>query len=202
MLIRCCFVIIVMVDTLYFASSQNPLNFSPAFGIVHHVLLQHLDFYSNHAIIFPAQIVGGDTWQFHLSLIFCILYIYVCVCMCVCVFAFFFLLISFYLWLVLVFLFSRVYYGFTPLRLRISQHYMSWQLSCPYAWRHIWQPVTGMSIMPLGLMYIFKLLYVIRCFKVMACLGFQLYWYLYKRPCFSLLLLVFLKFLYQGEFLP
>jgi hypothetical protein len=26
----------------------------------------------------------------------------------------------------------------------------------------------------LGLMYILKLLYVIRCFKVMACLGFQL----------------------------
>jgi len=26
----------------------------------------------------------------------------------------------------------------------------------------------------LGLMYVFKLLYAIRCFRVMACLGFQL----------------------------
>jgi hypothetical protein len=37
-----------------------------------------------------------------------------------------FWLISFYLWLVLVFLFSRVYYGFTPLRHHTSRHYTSW----------------------------------------------------------------------------
>jgi hypothetical protein len=42
---------------------------------------------------------------------------------CMCVHSFW--LISFYLWLVLVFLFSRVYYGFTPLRHRTSRHYTS-----------------------------------------------------------------------------
>jgi hypothetical protein len=55
------------------------------------------------------------TWKFHLSLL-CALYIYV--------HAYFFLLINFYLSLVLVFLF-RVYYGFTPLQHRTSQHYTS-----------------------------------------------------------------------------
>jgi hypothetical protein len=34
--------------------------------------------------------------------------------------------------------------------------------------------VNHVLIMPLGLMYVFKLLYISRCFKVMACLGFQL----------------------------
>ncbi len=57
---------------------------------------------------------GGDTWEFHLNLLLCI--IYTCI---------FFWLISFYLWLVLVFLFSRVYYGFTHLRHRTSWNYMS-----------------------------------------------------------------------------
>jgi hypothetical protein len=45
-----------MVDTISSASSQSSLKFPLAFGIVHHVFLQHLDFYSNHATIFPAQV--------------------------------------------------------------------------------------------------------------------------------------------------
>jgi len=65
---------------------------------------------------FPNSNLGGDTWNFHLSLLLCIVYI------CACIY---FWLISLYLWLVLVFLFNRVYYGFTPLRHRTSQHYMS-----------------------------------------------------------------------------
>jgi len=48
-LIKCCFAIIVMVDTIYFASRQNSFKFLLAFGIVHHVLLQHLEFYLDHA---------------------------------------------------------------------------------------------------------------------------------------------------------
>jgi hypothetical protein len=48
-----------MVDTIYFVSSQNSLKFLLAFGIIHHVFLQHLDFYSDHAMFFPAQVGGG-----------------------------------------------------------------------------------------------------------------------------------------------
>ncbi len=66
---------------------------------------------------------GGDTWEFHLSLLLCIIY------MCIS-----FWLISFYLWLVLVFLFNRVYYGFTPLRHYTSRHYMSQQLFYNKLW--------------------------------------------------------------------
>jgi hypothetical protein len=113
-LIRCCFVIIIMVDTIYFTSSRSSLKYSPTFGTIHYVFLQHLDFYSYHATLFPTQVWGGDTWEFHLSLLLCIIYIYICACI-------FFWLISFYLWLVLVFLFNKVYYGFTPLRHRTSQ---------------------------------------------------------------------------------
>jgi len=80
--------------------------------------------YSNHAMIFPAQVWGG-IHEFHLSLLLCIVYIYICACIS-------FWLISLYLWLVLIFLFSRVYYGFIPLRHCTSRHYTSWQLSCPY----------------------------------------------------------------------
>ncbi len=61
-------------------------------------------FRSCHA--FPSSGLGGDTWEFHLNLLLCIVYICACIS---------FWLISFYFWLVLVFLFSRVYYGFTPL---------------------------------------------------------------------------------------
>ncbi len=68
------------------------------------------------------------TWEFHLSLLLCIM----CVCVCVCIS---FWLINFYLWLVLVFLFSRVSYGFTPLRHCMSRHYTSrhkvmWYFQC------------------------------------------------------------------------
>jgi hypothetical protein len=66
--------------------------------------------------VFIGSSLGGDTWEFHLNLLFCIVYICACIS---------FWLISFYLWLVLVFLFNRVYYGFTPLRHRTSRHYTS-----------------------------------------------------------------------------
>jgi hypothetical protein len=55
-LIECCFAIIEMVDTIYYASSWSSLKFPLAFGIVHHVFLQHLDFYSDHATLFSAQV--------------------------------------------------------------------------------------------------------------------------------------------------
>jgi hypothetical protein len=96
--------------------------------------------------------LGGNTWEFHFSFLLCIVYICVCIS---------FWLISFYLWLVLIFLFNRVYYGLTPLQHWTSRHYMSRQLSCPYAWPHTWRPITGMPIMPLGLMYVLRLLYAI-----------------------------------------
>jgi hypothetical protein len=59
MLIRCCFAIIIMVDTISSASSRSSLKFLPAIGTVHHVLLQHFDSYSDHATFFPAQVWGG-----------------------------------------------------------------------------------------------------------------------------------------------
>jgi hypothetical protein len=76
MLIKCYFVIIVMVDTIYSISSWNSLKFPLAFGTIHHVFLQHLDFYSNHATFFPAQVWGGIHENF-ISAYFCALYIYV-----------------------------------------------------------------------------------------------------------------------------
>jgi len=79
MLIRCCFVTTVMVDTISSASSRSSLKFQSAIGTVHHVLLQHLDSYSDHAMLFPVQVWGGDTWEFHLNLT-CTLYIYMCAC--------------------------------------------------------------------------------------------------------------------------
>ncbi len=39
MLIRCCFAIIIMVDTIYSTSNQSSFKFPLAFGIIHHVLL-------------------------------------------------------------------------------------------------------------------------------------------------------------------
>jgi hypothetical protein len=68
--------------------------------------------------VFPGSGLGGDIWEFNLNLLLCIVYICACIC---------FWLINFYLWLVLVFLFSRIYYGFTPLRHRTSRHYKSQQ---------------------------------------------------------------------------
>jgi hypothetical protein len=76
MLIRCCFAIIVMVDTIYSASSRSSLKFSLAFGTVHHVLVQHLDFYSDHATLFSAQVYGGIHENF-ISASSCASYIYV-----------------------------------------------------------------------------------------------------------------------------
>ncbi len=81
MLIRCCFAIIVMVDTISFASSRSSLKFPLAIGIVHHVLLQHLDSYSDHAMLFSAQVWGGIHENFiSASLVHCI---YMCVCACI-----------------------------------------------------------------------------------------------------------------------
>jgi hypothetical protein len=59
MLIRCCFVTTIMVDTISSASNQSSLKFPLAIGTVHHVLLQHLDSYSDHAMLFLAQVWGG-----------------------------------------------------------------------------------------------------------------------------------------------
>jgi hypothetical protein len=77
MLIRCCFAITVMVDTISSASSWNSLKFPSAIGIVHHVLLQHLDSYSDHAMLFPTQVWGGIHENF-ISASSCALYIYMC----------------------------------------------------------------------------------------------------------------------------
>ncbi len=78
MLIRCCFVTTVMVDTIFSASSRSSLKFPSAIGTVHHVLLQHLDSYSDHAMLFPAQVWGGIHENFiSASLVYCI---YVCAC--------------------------------------------------------------------------------------------------------------------------
>jgi hypothetical protein len=65
-----------MVDTTYSASSQSSLKFSLAFGIVHHFLLQHLDFYSDHATLFSTQVWGGIHENF-ISTSSYALYIYV-----------------------------------------------------------------------------------------------------------------------------
>jgi hypothetical protein len=66
-----------MVDTIDFASSWSSLKFPPTFGTVHHVFLQHLDFYSDHATFFLAQVWGGIHENF-ISASSCALYIYVC----------------------------------------------------------------------------------------------------------------------------
>jgi len=76
-----------------------------------------------HAFLDSSLGGGRGTWEFHINLLLCIVYICACIS---------FWLNNFYLWLVLVFLFNRIYYGFTPLQHRTSWHYMSQQLSCPY----------------------------------------------------------------------
>jgi hypothetical protein len=48
-----------MVDIIYVVSSQNSLKFPSTFGTVHHILLQNLDFYSDHAMFFPTQVWGA-----------------------------------------------------------------------------------------------------------------------------------------------
>jgi hypothetical protein len=76
MLIRCYFVITVMLDTISSYSSRSSLKFLPTFGIIHHVLLQHLDFYSNYATFFSTQVWGGIHENFILTSSYG-LYIYV-----------------------------------------------------------------------------------------------------------------------------
>jgi hypothetical protein len=108
MLIKCCFAIIVMVNTIYYASSWSSLKFSLAFGIIHHVLLQHLDFYSDHATLFLAQVLGGIHENF-ISASSCALYIYIYMCV-------HYFLVDYFLPLTdFNFFFNRIYYGFTPL---------------------------------------------------------------------------------------
>jgi hypothetical protein len=45
-----------MVDTISSASSQSSLKFPLAFGTIHHVLLQHIDFSSDHATLFLVRV--------------------------------------------------------------------------------------------------------------------------------------------------
>jgi hypothetical protein len=59
MLIKCCFAITIMVDTISSASSRSSFKFPPTIGIIHHVLLQHLDSYLDHATLFSVQVWGG-----------------------------------------------------------------------------------------------------------------------------------------------
>jgi hypothetical protein len=77
MLIRCCFAITVMVNIISSTSNRNSLKFPSAVGTIHHDLLQHFDFYSDHATFFPAQGWGGIHENF-ISASSCALYIYVC----------------------------------------------------------------------------------------------------------------------------
>jgi len=76
MLIRCCFTIIIMVDTIYSALNWSSFKFLSAVSTIHHVLLHHLDFYLDHATLFPAQVWEGIYENFILAS-FCALYIYV-----------------------------------------------------------------------------------------------------------------------------
>jgi len=78
MLIRCCFAITVMVDTTSSTLSRSSLKFMLAIGNVHHVLLQHLDSYSDHAVFFLAQVWGGIHENFILASS-CALYICACI---------------------------------------------------------------------------------------------------------------------------
>jgi hypothetical protein len=59
MLIRCCFAIIVMVNTMYSASNRSFFKFLHAFDTIHHVSLHHLDFYSDHGTFSQLKFWGG-----------------------------------------------------------------------------------------------------------------------------------------------
>jgi hypothetical protein len=48
-----------MVGTIFSASSWSSFKFPLTIDTVHHVLLQHLDSYSDHAMLFPAKVWGG-----------------------------------------------------------------------------------------------------------------------------------------------
>jgi hypothetical protein len=90
MLIKRCFVITIMVDTIFSTSSQNSLKFPPAF------------------VLFIRLKSGGAYMKFSSQPPFVHTHTHTHTHI-------YFWLISLYLWLVLVFLFSKVYYGFTPL---------------------------------------------------------------------------------------
>jgi hypothetical protein len=77
MVIKCYFAIIVMVDTISSTSSRSSLKFLSTFGIVHHVLLQHLDFLLKPCHVFPWSGLGGGIHDNFSSASSCALYIYV-----------------------------------------------------------------------------------------------------------------------------
>ncbi len=114
MLIRCSFVIIVMVDTIYSASSRSSLKFLPTFGTIHDVLLQDLNFYLDHATFFPALVSRGYMILSSQPPLVHYIYIYICVCVCVHLFSInqFLLLTSFSLFVQLSLLWI---YTFTTL---------------------------------------------------------------------------------------
>jgi hypothetical protein len=43
----------------HFTSRWSSFKFLPTFNTIHHVLLQHLDFYSDHAMFFLVRVLGG-----------------------------------------------------------------------------------------------------------------------------------------------
>ncbi len=109
----CCFAIIVVVDTIYSASSWSSLKFT---GVWYYssCSLAAPWFLLRPCHAFSGSSLGGGYMKISSQPVL-VHYIYMCV--------HFFFFIRIYLWLVLVFLFSRVYYGFTPLRHQTSRHY-------------------------------------------------------------------------------
>ncbi len=77
MLIRCCFAIVIMVDTIYSTSSRSSLKFPPTFCIVHHVLLQHLISTQTMPHFYQLRSRGGIHENF-ISTSSYALYIYMC----------------------------------------------------------------------------------------------------------------------------
>jgi len=140
MLIKCCFAIIVMVDTSILP--QTRAHSSSCRHLVLFIMFSYNTLIFTQTMPCFSRLKSGGGYTKISSQPLLVHCIYMCMHL--------FLVNSFYLWL--VFLFNGVYYGFTPLQHRMSWHYMSWQLSCSYAWPHTWQPITSMPIMPLGLM--------------------------------------------------
>ncbi len=83
-----------------------------------------------------------------------------CIYMCVHLFW----LINFYLWLVLVILFSKIYYGFTPLQDRTSRHYTSRHIEdLPWDTREwCWRNIPMLGDVPF-FWYTFERRYKIHC---------------------------------------
>ncbi len=180
MFIRCCFAIIAMVDTIFSTSNQSSLKFLPAFGIVHHVILQHLDFYLDHATLFTA----------------------VCVCVCVCVCAYFFSL------LVSTFgQFQSFCLVKFPMDLHLYDivchdivcHDTTCHDSC-HARMHDLIHDGRLQACPsclLGLLYVCRVNVRSQVIIRYQVLRVSTFWWLYKRPSPFFLFLVFLKFLCQ-----